>query len=112
MFGEAKPARRPPAIALLPFLDSNIAAYRTDVKPAAIVEGYPELDAPVVEYLLKRDGIRVDRRERAWLDAADYARFQLVVIAGDLRRAGAQPDRYSKEDLESVQAFLQEGGTL
>lgn len=112
MFGEPEPASEPPTVALLPFADSKDTACRTDVKPAAIVEGYPELDAPIVEYLLKREDICVDRRERAWLDPAEYGRFRLVVLAGDLRRAGMQPDRYSKDDLEFVHSFLNEGGTL
>jgi hypothetical protein len=112
MFGEVKSSKVPVSIGLIPFVDSTKVAYRADVKPAAIVEGYPELDAPVVEYALKREGIRVDRRERAWLPVADYAKYQMVVIAGDLNRAGIQPNRYSKDDLESVQKFLNDGGTL
>jgi hypothetical protein len=112
MFGEAKPAKEPLELAPSLVIGSKLFAYVPYLKPTAIVEGYPELDGPVVEYLVKSEGIRVDRRERAWLPVADYAKYQMVVIAGDLSRAGIQPNRYSREDLDAVQKFLNDGGTL
>jgi hypothetical protein len=111
MFGDDKALDDRSAIALREFADEE-ATVRTDIKPAAIVEGYPEFDAPVIEYLLKRQGVPVERRERAWLDTRDYAKYGLVVIAGDLRRAGVKPDLYSKEDVAAVSKFLNGGGTL
>lgn len=112
LFGEESPAKALPACVPLPFADTSGAAFRTDVQPAAIVAGYPELDAPILAYLLKRRGVPVEVRERSWLDVADYARYRLVVIAGDLRRAGTQPDRYAEPDVEKVRKFLTDGGTL
>ncbi len=111
LFGEAK-LTKAPSFVPAKFADTQAAAFRIDVKPAAVVEGYPELDASVIDYLLKRQGIRVERRSRTWLSATDYAKYQLVVIAGDLRRAATEPNKYSKEDLEQVHQFLNDGGTL
>jgi hypothetical protein len=111
MFGDEKPLDDLSSIRVLSFAEGS-AAVRSDVKPAAIVEGYPEFDAPIIEYALKRHGMPVERRERAWLAAGDYAKYSLVVIAGDLRRAGTEPDRYTKQDLDAVQKFLNDGGTL
>lgn len=112
VFGDPVPAGDPPAVAPVPFADTAGAAFRTDVKPAAVVAGYPELDAPVIEYVLKRRGVPVEVRERSWLDPKDYAEYRLVVIAGDLQRAGTRPDHYSREDVERVRTFLTGGGTL
>jgi len=112
MFGESKPPEGKFIYTPSKFAVVSALAYRTDVKPAAIVAGYPEVDAPVVEYLLKRQDVRVEMRERRWLDVADYAKYGLVVIAGDLRRAMTEPNKYSKEELEKVDKFLKDGGTL
>jgi hypothetical protein len=111
MFGGDEPTKEPPAFTPSKFADV-LAAYRTDVKPAAIVQGYPELDSPIIEYVLKRRGVPVDVRERSWLDVADYSKYSLVVIAGDLQRAGTKPDRYSEEDVGKVRKYLTDGGTI
>jgi hypothetical protein len=112
MFGVAEKAKEPPAFTPSRFADIPGVVFHPDVKPAAIVEGYPELDAPVIEYLLKRRSVPVDVRQRSWLETDDYTKYRMVVIAGDLQRAGAKPDRYSAADVEKVRKFLADGGTL
>lgn len=111
MFGEPTASAESLAFTPVKFVD-GVSGYRNDVKPTAIVEGYPERDAPVVEYLLKRQGVRVDRSERTWLNAADYDKYQMVVVAGDLQRAGTEPNKYTQADLQRVNRFLNDGGTL
>jgi hypothetical protein len=81
-------------------------------KPAAIVEGYPEFDAPLIDFALRRQGVRVDRQGMKWLDTREYEKYSLVVIAGDLQRAAVKPDRYTADDVANVEKFLNGGGTL
>jgi hypothetical protein len=80
--------------------------------PAAIVEGYPEWDAPVIRFALRKHGVPVDDRGRSWLNPREYGRYRLVVLAGDLQRAAIQPDRYSADDLAAARRFLEQGGAL
>lgn len=88
------------------------SAQRAAGKPAAIVEGYPEFDGPLFDFALRKQGVVVDRREKTWLDTSEYDKFGVVVIAGDLQRAGIKHNRYSAEDLANVEKFMREGGTL
>jgi parallel beta helix pectate lyase-like protein len=81
-------------------------------KPAAIVQGYPAYDAPLIRFALRRRGVSVDSLERTWLDTRDYRKYGLVVIAGDLVRAKIEPNRFGAEDLPRVRAFLEQGSTL
>lgn len=81
-------------------------------KPAAIVEGYPAFDAPLVRYALRKQGLKVETIERAWLDTTRLPEFSLVVYAGSLARAKSPVSKFSVDDLPRVRAFLEQGGTL
>lgn len=82
-----------------------------EVKPAAIVEGYPEFDAPLLQYALRKQGVPV-HSERAWLDPKEYPKHSLVILAGDLQRAALKTTTYSEADLQAVKQFLEDGGVL
>src|SRR5206468_1853565 len=81
-------------------------------QPAAIVRGYPAFDADFVQYLLARHGVPTDNYEHQWLAAADYAKYRLVVLVGDLVRSKMTPNQYDATDLERIRQFLNGGGTL
>jgi hypothetical protein len=76
------------------------------------VRGYPAFDAEFVEYLMNKHRIPSRVYDRTWLETGDYHQFGLVVVVGDLVRAGTTPNQYSESDLERVQTFLNHGGTL
>jgi hypothetical protein len=79
---------------------------------ALIVEGYPAFDSPVVAYLLRKNGWRVETSERAWFDTAKFKDYQLVVYDGSLTRAGLEKTAFDDKDVVNVRAFLEAGGTL
>ena len=81
-------------------------------KPAAIIEGYPAFDAPLLEFALRRQGAPVDVHERAWLDTRRYADYGVVALVGNLPRAKIAPGVYSADDLPRVHDFMTGGGTL
>lgn len=85
---------------------------RSPHKPAAIVEGYPAFDAPIVRFALRRQHVAVENFERTWLPPREWNRFGLVVIAGDLARAKMEPATLGRDDLPHVRDFLEKGGTL
>jgi hypothetical protein len=85
---------------------------RADRKPAALVLGYPAFDAPLLEFALRRQGVRVDVLERTWLDPREYGRYSLVAVDGSLVRGKVEPNRLNATDLASVKTFLEQGGTL
>jgi hypothetical protein len=76
------------------------------------VQGYPAPDAPLVEYALARGGSRVDVLEKTWLAPADYAKYDLVAILGDLPRARIAPNQLDQQGVKAVEQFLMGGGTL
>ena len=81
-------------------------------KPAAIMEGYPAFDAPLVHFALKRQRVAVETWEKKWLETNEYEKFGLVVVVGDLVRAKMEPNRYSAEDVKRVKEYLEQGGQL
>lgn len=81
-------------------------------RQAAVMEGYPALDADMFAYLLRHRGVRVRQAERVWLPTKEYAGNDVVIVTGDLARGQVQPAVYSAEDLRNVKAFLEKGGTL
>ncbi len=81
-------------------------------KPAVIVQGYPAFDAPLVEFALKRSRAPFESLERTWLDPAEYGRYGMVVVVGDLARAKIEPNKYDRNGLKHVDHFLNQGGTL
>jgi hypothetical protein len=79
---------------------------------ALIVEGYPAFDAPIVAYLLRKDGWRVETRERAWADTTRFKDYQLVIYDGSLARAGIEKTTVDEADAVNVSAFVELGGTV
>jgi hypothetical protein len=109
MFGADAAAGPPPALALRPFASQPSPR---SAAPAALVEGYPEFDAPIIQYLLRRRSIPVESHVRTWLEPRDYHRYRIVVIAGDLARAGLKHNTYDAAELAEVRRYVEEGGTL
>jgi len=81
-------------------------------KPAAIVEGYPAFDAPIVRMAIRPQRVPVVDYTRQWLDTAEYGNYSLVVIVGNLARAGIEHNTYTPDDLKNLEAFLEQGGRL
>lgn len=109
--GEAEPLPRDVAIATLrPWPNGDSPP--PPARPAAIVEGYPAFDAPILHFALRRQRVPVERFERTWLDPREWGRFSLVAVVGDLARAKMEPSRFGKNDLPHVREFLEKGGTL
>lgn len=99
------------------FLLEDAAIKRPSTKPrsqprAVVVQGYPAFDAPLIEFTLRKSGASVESLERTWLSPAEYSKYGLVVVVGDLRRAKIEPYQYSADDLKAVSDFLNEGGNL
>src|SRR5262249_8502981 len=109
IFGEALVPADVPA---LPPARSTAALVAPARKPAVIVQGYPAFDAPLVHFALRRQRVPVDIRKSAWLDTADYARYDFVVLVGDLARPKVEPNKFRAEDLARVKRYLEEGGTF
>jgi hypothetical protein len=82
------------------------------VKPAALVEGYPAADAPLVRFALRKAGANVETVEHQWLDTTRLGEFSVVVYVGSLARAKAATTKFSAADLPRVRAFLEKGGTM
>ena len=51
-------------------------------------------------------------RPHAWVNPQEYDKYSVVAIVGDLPRAKIEPNKYTSDDLEHVEKFLNEGGTL
>ncbi len=77
-----------------------------------IYQGYPAFDAPLAAFAFRRAGAQVDELERTWLDPARFKEYDVIVIDGSFPRAKIEPAQFSAADLEQLEAFLQEGGTL
>ncbi len=82
------------------------------VKRAAVVEGYPAFDAPLLRFALRKAGANVETFDRQWLDTARLGDFSVVAYVGSLARAKASVSKFSAEDLPRVRAFMENGGTL
>lgn len=113
MFGETRAAKELPPLRSMDFPPRPpVVRFNPAFKPAALVEGYPARDVPLVEFALVRHGVRVDSLTRKWLGPGDYQKYGLVVLAGNLIRAKIEPNKYTSEDLRQVEKFLTSGGTL
>lgn len=114
IFGAAAESGAAPAFEPVPFRGQRASQGSPGSKPAALVEGYPAFDAPLVQFALRQQGIPVETfdRTRGWLTTTDYEKYGVVVVVGSLVRAKMEPNKYGKEDLERVRAFLEHGGTL
>jgi hypothetical protein len=109
--GEAEPLPREAAIATLRPWPAGDSPPQT-AQRAAIIEGYPAFDAPILHFALRRQRVPVEGFERTWLDPREWGRFSLVAIVGDLARAKMEPSKFGKDDLPHVREFLDKGGTL
>jgi hypothetical protein len=83
-----------------------------DVKPAAVVEGYPAFEAPLITYALRRRSVPVDEVGRKWLDTDEFGKYSVIVYDGSFTRGKIEPSKFSPDDLPKVQSFLQKGGSL
>jgi hypothetical protein len=115
MFGQEKSFPVPPALSPPAFPSGHrLVRQPFQGKPAAIVRGYPAFDGPYMHFVLKKHGIptEVFDKSGSWLDTKEYARYGMVTVVGSLVRAKIEPNKYTKEDLQRVQAYLEQGGTL
>lgn len=81
-------------------------------KPIAILQGYPASDARLIRFVLTRNEIPFETIARRWLDPAEYSKYAAVIVVGNLARAKIEPNRYSEDDLQFVQNYLEHGGKL
>jgi len=105
-------AARDPGVDFEPLSWKGPLEKETPSRRAAIIEGYPAFDAPLIAYGLRRRGIPVEVIERKWLEPKKFQDYDLVVIDGNFTRAGTKPDRFRPEDLPHLRKFLEDGGTL
>jgi hypothetical protein len=81
-------------------------------KPAALVEGYPAADAPLVRFALRKAGANVEHFDRQWLHTTRLGEFSVVTYVGSLARAKASVSKFTAEDFPRVRAYLENGGTI
>lgn len=112
LFGEDKPPAQAIAVEPVKFAERPPRAQPSERKPAAVVQGYPAFDAPIISFALRRQAARVEHFDKSWLDTKEYGKYGVVVITGSLTRAKTEPRQYTKDDLPRVRQFLEEGGTL
>jgi hypothetical protein len=109
--GQDAPPR--PDIAHLSLALPNPAALPARAgRPIAVVEGYPAFDVPLIMHALRKQGARIHRVERNWLDTARWAEFSAVIFAGNLVRAQSPVTKFAPEDFPRVRAYLEGGGVL
>jgi len=103
-----------PVVELAPFQPLEADIVRSIRKTAALVEGYPARDADFVKYLCRQQEIPLEvfDNKRGWLDTREYTKYDTVIVVGSLVRAKMEPNKYTKEDLGRVKAFLEQGGAL
>jgi hypothetical protein len=111
-FGEEREPIDPPAHTWAPFKPSALPTAGARQKPVAFVEGYPEIDAPLIRFALHKQGLQVEALRHSWLSPKDYHQYSAVVLAGDLQRAKIKPNVYAADELADVRHFLEQGGTL
>jgi hypothetical protein len=99
-----------PASTWAPF--KPVAPKSAGRKPAAFIEGYPEIDAPLIRFALRKQGLELDDRGHSWLGPKEYSKYSVVVLAGDLQRAQIKPNVFAADDLADVRKYLEQGGTL
>jgi hypothetical protein len=109
-FGAPMKPIEAPASAWAPF--KPVAPSAGPARKAALVEGYPEIDAPLIRFALRKQGVAVDDLGHAWLLPKEYSKYSTVILAGDLNRAQIKPNVFAEDDLPHVRRFLEEGGTL
>ena len=110
-FGEEKDIIDVRAESWQPFKPSPFKT-GTPREPIAFIEGYPEIDAPLIRFALRKRGLEVDDREHSWVSPKDYSKYSAVVLAGDLQRAKVTPNVFTAGELAEVRKFLEQGGTL
>jgi hypothetical protein len=113
-FGTPSANAAPPPGAPAPFSEESWTwTGPSPERRVAIVEGYPEFDAPLLEFAFRKAGAPVERLPiGAWLAPRNYHQYACVVIAGDLQRAGTRPDHYAPDELPMVRDYMDRGGTL
>lgn len=110
-FGAPRPAAKI-VLTPRPFPEMMAAPKIDDRKPAAIVEGYPARDVPLVNFALRKQGAPVVIFEHAWLDTKEYSKYRVVALVGNLPRAKIEHSKYTPDDLARVKTYLEDGGTL
>lgn len=101
-----------PAAFLLDESELPQPASSTGNTQAMIIQGYPAFDAPLIEFALRKSRTQFTSFQRTWVKPSEYQQQRLVIIVGDLPRAGIKPNRFSEEDLRQVDQFMRDGGTL
>lgn len=91
---------------------TQVLQYRQDVKPAAMVLGYPAPDGPILDFALAQLRVPVDTYTRQWLSPAEFSRYSMVVYEGSLSRGKVEPAAFTADELNQLQTWLQAGGTL
>jgi len=114
-FGRAiEPAEPPPPVEWSFADDHPGHGLKPDAPRAIVVRGYPAFDAPIIEYLLRRRGLRVEVREREpiRLTAQGLAGVAVLAFDGSWARAKITPDGLTDEDVAALDTWLRAGGKL
>jgi hypothetical protein len=106
----ADPAGRLPSLEQRSFAHGG--EQQESPRRALIVAGYPAFDAPIVAYLLRKAGWKVEVMEKVWIDPARFSDYRLVVYDGSLARAKVAKTAFDADDVQRVERFLHGGGTL
>ncbi|MCE9534611.1 MAG: hypothetical protein K8T89_26350, partial [Planctomycetes bacterium] len=110
MMGEATTQESLPQLPALKFTPRP--SVQKIVKSAAIVEGYPAFDVPLIHYTLRRHGVPVESSVRAWLEPKKYENYSLVALNGNLLRAKVTHDKFTPDELKELDAYLKKGGVF
>lgn len=111
VFGEPAPTKAAPTFSPVEFSKRPHSA-APEGKPAGLVKGYPARDAEFIHFVLAKQGVPTIEHDETWLNTNDYAKYGFVALVGDLARAQMKPNRYTEADLQNVQRYLEQGGTL
>jgi len=79
-------------------------------RPAAIVEGYPAFDVPLLEFALRQNNVPVDIFEKQWLDPKKFKDYGIIAMNGSLTRGKVSPATFSEADLRLLDAYMKDGG--
>lgn len=81
-------------------------------KPAAIVEGYPAFDVPLLHFAFRKQQVNVDVFEKDWLDSSKYGQYGTIILSGNLARAKVEHATFNAQDIKNLETFLNDGGTF
>ena len=80
-------------------------------RPAIIIQGTEGRDAEFLRAALQ-EREQVHYLVREWVPTAEYPKYSLVAFVGELDKEAAEQTQFSKDDLDRLDRWLRQGGTL